>query len=466
MDGYSVNEAATVLGIPEGRVWELLARGVLAGSSEVGGDMRVFLRGTTAPEPASPHATNGGHAQNGGTNGGELSPFRELLTEFRNLTERYGQALLALGEARGEVASLRGRVELLEARVDRRVSGASLGPWGDAPAVDVVSEPVVEVVEPAPPAEEPSAPTATVTPTASTSGAGTTSRKKKNRTRASGSGGSRTAVAGFAQALARADDPTAQRVTEDVALPGAREAIDALAAYRQDTQPSLPAEPEAVEVMAEAETRPSAAVLPPGYSTATPEPDWIAEEDLAPPMAMAIAAAPPPAEPAEPEPIILPVTADEWVEPEVSLGAEPPAEDDASLLSAEVDPFFAEPPIVPREPAFWEPEGRSRAPFAPPELDSWEPAEIAALRIQLSPEPPPAPLPATVPPEVVASEAVATEAASPEAAPLPAAQPIVPTPSTPRPTPPAAASAPVRSAAPRQRSPTARALRRLRRLFS
>ena len=29
MDGYSVNEAAAVLGIPEGRVWELLARGVL-----------------------------------------------------------------------------------------------------------------------------------------------------------------------------------------------------------------------------------------------------------------------------------------------------------------------------------------------------------------------------------------------------------------------------------------------------
>jgi len=126
MDGYSVNEAAAVLGIPEGRVWELLARGVLAGSTEVGGDMRVFLRGSSLPEAVSPAPSNGGgHAthsgSNGGTNGGELSAFRELLTEFRNLTERYGQALLALGEARGEVASLRGRVELLEARIDLRL---------------------------------------------------------------------------------------------------------------------------------------------------------------------------------------------------------------------------------------------------------------------------------------------------------------------------------------------------------
>ena len=50
-----------------------------------------------------------------------MSAFRELLTEFRNLTERYGQALLALGEARGEVASLRTRVDLLEARLDLRL---------------------------------------------------------------------------------------------------------------------------------------------------------------------------------------------------------------------------------------------------------------------------------------------------------------------------------------------------------
>ena len=99
MDGYSVNEAAAVLGIPEGRVWELLARGVLAGSSEVGGDMRVFLRGAALVEAPQP-TDSGSNGSSGESNGhGELSPFRELLTEFRSLTERYGQALLALGES-------------------------------------------------------------------------------------------------------------------------------------------------------------------------------------------------------------------------------------------------------------------------------------------------------------------------------------------------------------------------------
>ena len=66
---------------------------------------------------------NGGN----GDSHGEQTPFRELLTEFRNLTERYGQALLALGESRGEVAALRGRVDLLEARIDHRL------PWTEAP---------------------------------------------------------------------------------------------------------------------------------------------------------------------------------------------------------------------------------------------------------------------------------------------------------------------------------------------
>ena len=125
MDGYSVNEAAAVLGIPEARVWELLARGVLAGSTEVGGDMRVLLRDAAVPEspkPVPPSNGNGHGSTNGGSSGGELSAFRELLTEFRNLTERYGQALLALGESRGEVASLRGRVELLETRMELRLA--------------------------------------------------------------------------------------------------------------------------------------------------------------------------------------------------------------------------------------------------------------------------------------------------------------------------------------------------------
>jgi hypothetical protein len=112
MDGYTVDEAASVLGIPPGRVWELLARGVLSGTPEGQTGMRVFLKDRTELAASKEGERRGG---NGDV---EMSPFRELLGEFRSLTERYGQALLALGEARGEVASLRTRVELLETRVD------------------------------------------------------------------------------------------------------------------------------------------------------------------------------------------------------------------------------------------------------------------------------------------------------------------------------------------------------------
>src|SRR5918992_3322296 len=121
MNGYSVTEAASVLGVPTERVWELLARGVLAGAPEGETGMRVFLQ----PRPGTPaiSATPIDEPAPSRSNGPEreFSPFRELLTEFRNLTERYGQALLALGEARGEVASLRSRVDVLEARMDLRL---------------------------------------------------------------------------------------------------------------------------------------------------------------------------------------------------------------------------------------------------------------------------------------------------------------------------------------------------------
>ena len=113
MDGYSVKDAALVLGIPERRVWELIARGVLASAREGPDGMRVFLQPRTSPvDPAAaeprlyradepePQTRQNGNGGNGGSH--EMSPFRELLTEFRSLTERYGQALLALGEARGE----------------------------------------------------------------------------------------------------------------------------------------------------------------------------------------------------------------------------------------------------------------------------------------------------------------------------------------------------------------------------
>ena len=85
----------------------------------------------------------GGGIGNGGEHrdpGFEASPFRELLTEFRNLTERYGQALLALGEARGEVAALRTRVELLEARVDLRLPSSPPFVQWSPPAAPPVSE--------------------------------------------------------------------------------------------------------------------------------------------------------------------------------------------------------------------------------------------------------------------------------------------------------------------------------------
>jgi hypothetical protein len=111
INGYSVTEAASVLGVPTERVWELLARGVLAGAPEGETGMRVFLQ--PRPGPPSITARQFDEAAAAPRSNGperELSPFRELLTEFRNLTERYGQALLALGEARGEVASLNAAV--------------------------------------------------------------------------------------------------------------------------------------------------------------------------------------------------------------------------------------------------------------------------------------------------------------------------------------------------------------------
>src|SRR5687768_5412188 len=124
MDGYSVTEAASVLGVPTERVWELLARGVLSGTPDGETGMRVFLQPRPAPPAITDAPRSNGH---GGAReaDAEASPFRELLTEFRNLTERYGQALLALGEARGEVASLRSRVDVLEARMDLRLPFAS-----------------------------------------------------------------------------------------------------------------------------------------------------------------------------------------------------------------------------------------------------------------------------------------------------------------------------------------------------
>jgi len=174
MDGYSITEAASVLGVPTERVWELLARGVLAGAPEGDTGMRVFLQPRPAPAPATPSFADDPVAPSSNGPERELSPFRELLTEFRNLTERYGQALLALGESRGEVASLRSRVDLLEARIDLRLPMGTPAPWPTQPS----------------PAAEPT---------------GEQEDEEAHRRRRRGA---RRATESFAEALARAEDPS------------------------------------------------------------------------------------------------------------------------------------------------------------------------------------------------------------------------------------------------------------------
>jgi hypothetical protein len=156
MDGYSVTEAASILGVPTEKVWELIARGVLAGAHDGERGMRVFLQGR--PQPPVIDAVRPSEAPPPREPDRELSPFRELLTEFRNLTERYGQALLALGEARGEVAALRSRVDLLEARMDLRLpppATTAAPPLPDARWVAQAPEPGPEPESVAEPAVEP-----------------------------------------------------------------------------------------------------------------------------------------------------------------------------------------------------------------------------------------------------------------------------------------------------------------------
>lgn len=377
-------------------------------------------------------------------------------------------------------------------------------------------------------------------------------------------------MSGFAEALARAEDPTTADVfTGDAPLPGADEAAEALAAYHEELATPV-MEPPATEGSAMKPT-PAEASIPttmpvfvrPGYTTETPEPDWIAEEDLVVPVsrvgpageqteragaALAVAdreadvneqtavdeqpavdeqdapdeqlavdeafdeeampepeaaidelaeavevvaevvatedvqveavealegggAAAGPTEPTDQGTLGMPVTADEWAGPEADMvpepvsdvealpeiAAEPPGSDDDALLDA-LD-RFSEPPSVPDEPAFWEPEGRSRAPFAIPNLEGWEPAEIEALRAELRRFGT-----AAIPPTVAVGPAPVTpapiDAPPPEVAPPSASVPSsAPRPS--RPVPRSVSPAPPR----RPRTPAARAVRRLRRLL-
>ncbi len=563
MDGYSVNEAAAVLGIPEGRVWELLARGVLSGTTEVGGDMRVFLRETAVAEAPKREGNGHGNGGSGGNGGhGEITPFRELLTEFRNLTERYGQALLALGEARGEVASLRGRVDLLEARLDHRL------PWSEAPtawtpAAETPEEATADeaesalapdvsspstVASPEPPAAESSADHdedfvadilgATLGLPPESRRADSTrpdDREPPPKPRPAHRASSRDALAGFAEALERAQDPATADVAADIDhLPGAQETADAVAAYRRETEtatetatdaeaeamaeadagdspPQPPIEPMAElepPSVAEAVDEPAAvSIVRPGYNTDTPEPDWIAEEDLiisagedasvradelahqAATVAMAEleVAEQPVAEPEvawpevpkaenaaalaspevqEPEAVTeseppAEAKADEGsAEPPaesrlapVEIAAEPPASDDVALLVGP-DPF-SEPPIVPREPAFWESGARGRAPFPIAQPDPWEASPVQTMPVDVK-----SPVPAGPP---AAPAEASTEGSAP--APAPPESEAAEAPPGLSPAAQAGRAAAARRRGGQPRGPAARAIRRLRLLL-
>lgn len=414
VDGYTVEEAASVLGVPRERVWELLARGVLSGAPDLAGGMRVRLKAEAPPEPrvvepgpdAAPPST------------GEVSPFRELLTEFRSLTERYGQALLALGEARGEVAGLRSRVDMLEARIDLRLPLAASPPlssgWGAAPW-PAPSERVLESHAPqrAAPATEPEELDAEELPLP----------RRRGR-------GGRRATKSFADALARAEDPSPPD------LPGASEAAAALGALRRDQ-------------MADADLDAS---LPRELPSADPVP--VAEElaDVAEP-ASAPAAQPaeqeaPAADEAEPageSPAA--VTEPAWDRARYSNEIEDPgwmvADEDAAAVED------ATPPTAPDESAesapAAEPEPEAEVDPLPAgssgsrELDEG----LAALDALANP---PEPAPGTaVPP----ADAPPAETSTP-----PTIRPWTPSPSPPT------VHAPVVT-----RSPASRAYRRLRRIF-
>ena len=366
MEGYSVTEAASVLGVPTERVWELLARGVLSGASDGESGMRVFLQPRPAPQLVDEPRASNGHGSARGTEA-EASPFRELLTEFRGLTERYGQALLALGEARGEVASLRSRVDVLEARMDLRLpfsSPMTAEPArratdrrrpGPADAVEHETMPEHEAAVEVEPDEERS--------------------PRRRRTRAHFSDE-------FADALARAEDPS------PAVLRDAPEAEKAVAddhergesgAEAEAADWALPRELPAAEAIAVAESAPEP----------KPEAEWAREPG--PDIAVELEARAVVETPAGPEP----ARAHE-LGPEGELRAEalPRAEQEPVLeaqpepvLEAEVEPE-PEPAVLEAQPepvleAEVEPEPEPAVLEAQPEL---------VLEAEVEPEPEPEPV--------------------------------------------------------------------------
>ncbi len=414
MDGYSVSEAASVLGVPIERVWELLARGILSGAPEGDTGMRVFLQPRPAPqataEPPAPRGNGAGEPER------ELSPFRELLTEFRNLTERYGQALLALGESRGEVAALRSRVDLLEARMDLGLPAPASpsrprGWWpgaGPYPADEslVPAEPP-QVRAPAPEAAEPEP-------------AEEPHEADEHRARPRGP---RRATESFAEAIARAQDPSLPDLPDDpIPQPVHGDSAEPV------TDAALPHELPAAADM------PRAAEVPREEAPSEPP-------DAAPPLEAA--------EPLEWDAERYTATIDEpdWFEAE----ADEPATAAEPSPSDEVDAPAADEPAPAAEPS------SSDEVEAPAAAD--EPGEALPGAGDLQ-----AALEALGVPRDEEARAVAEPATDQATAPAPAPEPA------PEPGPSIAASSPIPESALRYRpvvppGPTGRAYRRLRRIF-
>ncbi len=347
MEGYSVTEAASVLGVPTERVWELLARGVLSGAPEGETGMRVYLQPRPAPAPPEAKPTNG----NGRRDEPELSPFRELLTEFRGLTERYGQALLALGEARGEVATLRSRVDLLEARMDLRLPASAPSPaasWASTP----MPFPAERAVVPTMP--EPHEP-----PSAGEHEAEEEEPRSRSR-------GPRRATESFAEALARAEDPSVPE------LPGGEETAAAMATLRAETDAALPRDlpsADAVPVAEESNTADAAAPVEVQETV-------IEESDTPAPLASdevletVVEVQDPPAHVAPDE---MAERADEETADGQSDvgGAETVAGEGAEVVVDEVADFGVEPPAEPEEVSV---EPREAEPLVEEPVTAGEPA--------------------------------------------------------------------------------------------
>ena len=368
-----------------------------------------WYRAATDADPAAslpgPIASAGAHDEpprtngNGGSHGqaGEASAFRELLTEFRNLTERYGQALLALGEARGEVAGLRSRVDQLEARLDLRLPP----PLDAAPmAWDSLSVPA-STPEPSRAIPRPAAPRLPAR-----------RKARPSKARPSKARSSREAVAGFADALARAQDPNAADLGEarlkeeerppeestepstataaaaevaiqeawegtEVAPPdvGAAEigadegSADELAQEASPPEPvalsEVPAPENSVEEAAPEE--PTAEVEPPTYSAVVVEPDWFADGDFAwldaadmpqssqsePASVTPVEAVPEPesvAAEAEPEPAEAEAPQQAQPEAQALEEPEPPVEPDQEAEPEPVPEFQADAEFEPWQP--------------------------------------------------------------------------------------------------------------------